>query len=31
MQSCSVKLARNILIYNATFTSTLHNDMLSIK
>jgi len=31
MQSCSVKLVRNRLIYCTTFASTLHNDMLSIK
>ena len=31
MQSCSVKLVRNLLIYNATFTTTFHNEMLSIK
>jgi len=31
MQSRSVKLFYNWLIHNMTYTSTLHNDILSIK
>ena len=31
MQSCSVKLACNILIHSITFTATLHYELLSIK
>jgi len=31
MQSCSVKLAYNWLIYSIIFAATLHNDILCIK